>query len=281
MLARETTGSLFLFTFPRILIMLSSRDSNPPRPLKKVFYQSKMDNTLAEAFAGLAYAHLHYDFDIRSAEEAVERAIELDPYNAIASQERGLCLAARGQAEDAVAELGRALQLEPLSVHFRWNQCMFLYFSRQYDEAIALCETTLELDPKSAPLHQAFGLILVQTHMYEKAVNELEEAVRISHRGPFFLGQLGHIYGAVGRKADALKVICELKELSKQRHVSPYWAAMIYAGLGEKDEAFLWLERALLEHAPWMAYLKVAPWFDNLRSDSRFYTLLQRMNIPI
>jgi TolB-like protein/Flp pilus assembly protein TadD len=241
----------------------------------------EMDSTLAEAFAGLGYAQLHYDFDIPSAEEAIERAIELDPYNAVAVQGRGLCLAARGRVEDALAELGRAVQLEPLNVHFRWNRCMFFYFSRQYEEAIALCRTTLELDPKSAPLHQALGVSLVQTQMYVKAVQELEEAVQISHRTPFFLGQLGYIYGAVGRKADALKVICELKELSKQRHVSPYWGGMIYSALGEKDEAFLWLERALQDHAPWMAYLKGAPWFDNLRTDPRFYSLLQRMNIPI
>ena len=82
-------------------------------------------------------------------------------------------------------------------------------------------------------------------------------------------------------KADALKVISELEELSKQRHVSLHWAGMIYASFGEKNEAFLCLERAFHEHAPWMAYLKTAPYFDNLRSDSHFYTLLQRMNIPI
>ena len=241
----------------------------------------EMDNTLAEAFAGLGYALLHYDFDIRSAEEAIERAVELDPYNAIAYQQRGFCLAARGRAEESLTELDRALQLEPLSVHFRWNRCMWLYFSRRYDEAVALCNTTLELDPKSAPVHEVLGLTLIQTQMHEKAVHALEEAVQISRRAPFFLGQLGYVYGAVGRKADALKVISELKELSKQRHVSPFWISMIYAALGEKDEAFLWLELALREHAPWMVYLKGAPWFDNLRSDSRFYSLLRRMNIPI
>lgn len=241
----------------------------------------EMDSTLAEAFAGLGYAHLHYDFDIHSAEEAIERAIELDPHNAIAVQERGLCFAARGRAEDALAQLDLAGLLEPLNVHFQWNRCMFLYFSRQYDEAIALGHTTLELDPQSAPVREAIGLTLVQTQKYDDAVHALEEAVQISHRTPFFLGQLGYVYGAAGREAEALKVICELKELSKHRHVSPYWAGMIYAALAKKDEAFLWLDRALQEHAPWIAYLKAAPWFDNLRSDSRFYTLLRRMNIPI
>ena len=241
----------------------------------------EMDNTLTEAYAGLGYAYLHYDFNIPAAEEAVERALELDPYNAIAIQQRGLCLAARGQAEDALADLRRAVQLEPLNVHFQWNTCMFLYFSRRYDEAIALCHKALELDPQSAALHQALGVTLVQRQFYEKAVRALEEAVQISRRAPFFLGQLGHIYGIAGRKADALKLIGELAELSKRRHVSPYWSGMIYAALNQKDDAFLWLERAFEDHAPWMAYVKGAPWFDNLRPDPRFYSLLQRMKIPI
>jgi len=241
----------------------------------------EMDNTLSEAYAALAYTSLHYDFDIRAAREAAERAIELDPNNPIALQVRGLCLAVRGQAEDAVAELGRALQLDPLNVHLFWNKAAFHYFARQYDEAVELSIKGLELDPKSAALHWILGLTLVQKQMYGKAFEEVEEAVQISGRAPFFLGGLGHTYGAAGREDDALQVIRELGQLSKQRHVSPFWAGVIYAALPRKDEAFLWLERAREERAPWMVYAKALPWFDNLRADRRFYRLLQRMNIPI
>jgi len=241
----------------------------------------EIDNTLSEAYAALAYTSLHYDFDIRTAREAAERAIELDPNNPLALQGRGLCLAVRGQAEDAVAELDRALQLEPLNVHLFWNKAAFHYFARQYDEAMELSTKGLELDPKSAALHWILGLTLVQKQMYGKAVEEGEEAVQISGRAPFFLGGLGHTYAAAGREEDALQVICELGRLSKQRHVSPFWTAAIFAALPRKDEAFLWLERAREEHAPWMVYVKALPWFDNLRADPRFYRLLQCMNIPI
>jgi tetratricopeptide (TPR) repeat protein len=242
----------------------------------------EVDNILSEAYAALAYANLHYDFDIRATREAAERAIELDPNNPLALQGRGLCLAVRGQAEDAVAELGRALQLEPLNLHLLWNKATFHYFARQYDESIAQSIKALDLDPKSAPLHWLLGLNFVQKQMYGKAVEEGEGAVQISGRAPFFLGNLGYIYGAVGRKEDALKIIRELEELSKQRHVSPYWHGMTYAAFPDKkDEASLWLERARQDHSPWMIYLKGAPWFDSLRSDQRYYSLLQRMNIPI
>ena len=124
-------------------------------------------------------------------------------------------------------------------------------------------------------------MAFVQKRMYGQAVGEMEVANQNSQRGVFYLGFLGSVYGAVGRKEDAFKIINELRELSKQRHVSPFWAGLIYAALCEKDQAFLWLERALEDHAPLMAYLKAPPWFDNLRSDPRYYRLLQRMNIPI
>jgi tetratricopeptide (TPR) repeat protein len=241
----------------------------------------EMDNTLSEAYAALAYTSLHYDFDIRAAREAAERAFELDPNNPLALQGRGLCFAVRGQAEDAVAELARALQLEPLNVHLFWNTATFHYCARQYDEAMGLSMKGLELDPKSAALHWILGLTLVQKQRYGEAVKEEEEAVQISGRAPFFLGGLGHTYGAAGREEDALQVIRDLAELAKQRHVSPFWTGAIYAALPRRDDAFLWLERAREERAPWMVYVKVLPWFDNLRSDSRYYSLLKRMNIPI
>jgi TolB-like protein/Flp pilus assembly protein TadD len=241
----------------------------------------EMDNTLSDAYAALAYTSLHYDFDIRAAREAADRAIELDPYNPLALQGRGLCLAVRGQSEDAVAELGRALQLEPLNVHFIWNKAAFHYFARQYGEALELSMKGLELDPKSAALHWILGLTLVQEQMYQRAMEEGEEAVQISARAPFFLGGLGYIYGAAGRDEDALQVIRDLGHLSQQRHVSPFWTGTIYAAIPRIDEAFLWLERAREERAPWMVYVKVLPWFDKLRADPRYYRLLQRMNIPI
>lgn len=180
-----------------------------------------------------------------------------------------------------MVELGRALQLEPLNVHLFWNKATFHYCARQYDEAVELSMKGLELDPRSAALHWILGLTLVQKQMYGKAVEEVEEAIQISGRAPFFLGALGHTYAATGREQDAQQVICELGQLSKQRHVSPFWTGAIYATFPRRDEAFLRLERAREERVPWMVYVRALPWFDNLRADPRFYRLLQRMNIPI
>jgi len=241
----------------------------------------ELDSTLSEAYSALWYASLHYDFDICAAENAVRRAIELDPHNTFALQGRACCLMARGRAEEAVAEILHAVQLEPLTMVLQWTAGACHYCARQYDQAIDLSERSRERDPTFTPTCFTLGCAFVQKGMYGPAVNELEKAVEISRREPFYLGTLGYIYGAVGRRQDALKIVSELNELSKHRHVSPYWTGLIYVALSEKDEAFHWLERAYQERAPWMAYLKTAPWWDNLRSDPRYYSLLQRMNIPL
>ncbi|HKU26618.1 MAG TPA: winged helix-turn-helix domain-containing protein, partial [Candidatus Sulfotelmatobacter sp.] len=242
----------------------------------------EMDNTLAEGYVALGFASLHYDFDIVAAEDATQQALELDARNALARQMRACCLMARGQSEAAVVEILRAVHLEPLNLALHFTAASFHYMARRYDEAIALSQKAIELDSNFAPLRWAMSLAFVQKQMCEQAVAHMEQAVEISRKGPYFLGSLGHVYAAAGRNQDALRVVDELEEMSKKRHISPYWNGMIYAALPEKkDEAFIWLERAREEHAPWMAYIKAPPWFDNLRSDRRYYSLLQRMKIPI
>jgi len=241
----------------------------------------ELDKTLAEGHAALWFPLLSFDYNISAAEEAVERAIELDPQSAFALQGRACCLMARGRTEESFAEALRAARLEPFTMVLLWNAALFGYIARQYDEAIELCQKGLELDPKFAPFHWTLGLVYVQRQSYGQAVEHMEEAVRLSHRLSYFLGGLGYVYGAVGRREDALRIVGELGERCRQRHVSPYWTAMIYAALDDKDATLLWLERGREDHAPWMIYLKSPPWFDNLRSDSRYYRLLQRMNIPV
>jgi tetratricopeptide (TPR) repeat protein len=90
----------------------------------------------------------------------------------------------------------------------------------------------------------------------------------------------GNCYATAGRRDDAFKVLDQLHEIPKQRYMSAYWPATIYAALNEKDQAFHWLDRAYQEHSPWMVYTKLFPWLDNLRSDPRFQDLLRRMNFP-
>jgi tetratricopeptide (TPR) repeat protein len=116
--------------------------------------------------------------------------------------------------------------------------------------------------------------------MFKEAIAEFQTAIRQSDGSPIYVAAIGHAYATEGRKSEALKVLDQLKELSKRRYVSAYWIAQIYAALGEKEQAFEWLRKAYEERSVWMVYLKVDPGLDPLRSDPRFQELVRRMNFP-
>ena len=116
--------------------------------------------------------------------------------------------------------------------------------------------------------------------MYEQALAELEKARDLLGDNAEVLSLIGYTYGVSGRRVEALKVLQELQGQSKQRYVSPYHLAMVYAGLGEKDKAFAWLERAYEDREGRMTTLKFVPEFDGLRSDSRYAALQRRIGLP-
>jgi tetratricopeptide (TPR) repeat protein len=150
-----------------------------------------------------------------------------------------------------------------------------LYLAGRYDEAIEHCKKLLEVDPNFFPAHRYLGLAYEQKGMYAKAIEEFQKGVKLSGN-PLMLSLLGHAYAASGMKAEADRVLADLRQ-QKQRYVSPYMAAGIYAGLGDKDEAFSWLERSHAERDIWLVNLKVDPVFAPLRADKRFAEMLRRI----
>jgi adenylate cyclase len=240
----------------------------------------ELDDTLAEAHASLGFAILHYDFSIPRAEEECRRAMELDPRSSSAAQLRACCLIAAGRAEEGAAEALRAVQLDPLSLPLQWTAGVFLYFARQYDRAIEECYKLLELDPNFALARWTIALCLVKKGMYDAAITEMETAVRALGHSQSFLGALGYCYAAAGRKEEMQKVLNQLHEISKQHYVSVYWSAMAAPAIEKRDDALRGLEAARREHVPWMPYVRLAPYFDDLRSDARFQDLMHHMNFP-
>jgi serine/threonine protein kinase/tetratricopeptide (TPR) repeat protein len=240
----------------------------------------EIDDTLADAHAALAFALLHYDFSLGQAELEGRRATELNPRSATAAQAHACCLMALGRLEEGVAEILRAVSLDPLSLVLHWTASALIFQARQYDRAIAQARQGLALDPAFPALHWTSSFALLQKQMFEAALEEMEVAVEGAGRIPYYLGSLAFIYGIAGRREDARRILGELQELSTRGHVSPYWPALIHTGLDERDAAFEWLERSYEQHAPMMAYFKVLPWFDHLRSDPRYDLLLQRMSFP-
>jgi adenylate cyclase len=237
------------------------------------------DPSLAEAHASLAWATMLYDYDFVTAEREFERSLGLNARYAPAHYWFGLCLAWMGRYEEAYTELKRALRLDPQPI---LGQIMgfVLYFARRFEEAIQQFESVLEMDSSLAQPHWGLCAVYAQKSLYERAIAAGQKAVELSEGGTLFVAILGEAYAIAGRRDEAQKILDQLQDSSKQRYVSPYLVGRIYADLGEKEEAFHWLETAYQERAAQMVCLKTDPRFDNLRPDPRFQDLLSRMNYP-
>jgi serine/threonine-protein kinase len=241
----------------------------------------KIDPDLAEGHECLGHVDMLYDWNWQNAEKEFKRAIELNPNYATAHQRHGILLTAMGRMDEALVEIKRAQELDPLSLIINTDVGLFFFLQRQYDEAAELCGKPLEMDPNFAVARFAHGLALEQMERYEEAAGEFQQAMAISGGNPIYLSALGHARAIAGSVEEAWKILSELLVLSSRRYVSPYSTATVYAGLGETDKAFTWLERALEEHSVWLGHLhlRVDPRLDCLRSDPRFVLLLRQMGL--
>jgi serine/threonine protein kinase/lipopolysaccharide biosynthesis regulator YciM len=240
----------------------------------------ELDDTLAEAHVSLATIEAQYDWDWSGGEKEILRAVELNPSYAYAYQEHALVLRETGRLDEAIAEEKRAIELDPLSVSINRDLGYVFYDGRQYDQAIEQERKTMQLDPNFAQAHSILGRAYLQKTMFDEGIAEFERELVISPAFRPALADLGLAYALAGRKTDAQKVLVQLSPLSKQGYVTPKSVAAIYAGLGEKDKAFEWLEKAYQERSVGFGLgMKSFPVFDPLRSDPRFADLLRRMNL--
>ena len=235
-----------------------------------------IDPALAEARTSLAFIKHRWDWG-RDAEAEFQLAIKSKPSYAPAHQWYSSYLVAMGRFDEAIAEAKRAEELEPLSFISNSHLGWILYLAGRYDEAIEHCKRLLEVDPSFFPARRYLGLAYEQKGMYKDAISQFEQGVKLS-KSPLMLSLLGHAYAASGRKAEAKGVLAELDQ-QKQRYVSPYTIATVYAGLGEKDQAFKWLEKAFEERDIWLMNLNVDPVLNPLRADHRFAGLVLRIGL--
>jgi serine/threonine protein kinase/Tfp pilus assembly protein PilF len=242
-----------------------------PKALEEALKALEIDDKLAEAHASLAFIKSNYDWDWSGAEQEFKRAIELNPGSATAHHFYGLALAYMGgRFEEAIDESKRAVELDPLSLIINADLGHVFYEARKYELAIEQERKTLEMDPNFNPAHHWLGLAYLQKSMDKEGIAEFEKEF------PF----LGYAYAVAGRRAEAQQVLDKLNELSKQKYVPAVSMARIYVGLGEKDKAFEWLEKAYLDGSIGGGTgIAVDPIFDPLRSDPRFMDILRRMNL--
>ncbi len=236
----------------------------------------ELDDSLASAHNALGNLKLLYEWDWSGAGGEFKRAVELNPGEAGFHGDYGAYLVATGRFDEALLEMKRAQELDPRSVFTNWGVGLTLAMWRKYDQAIAEWERLTQMDPSEH--HVGLGFSYMLKGMFVDAIRQCQKADL--HDG-VNLSLLGYAYAASGKKVEALKILEELKEKLEQRQVSPSEIALVYAGLGEKDQAFAWLQMAYEEHNGgfWMIFLKVLPLFDNLRSDPRYNLLLKKMGL--
>jgi len=240
-----------------------------------------LDDSLAEAHASLARVFAAYEWDWASAEKEYKRAIELDPRYAIAHQWYGGYLAVMGRSKEAFAERKQALELEPLSLTINFELGLGYYYDRDYDRAIAQFQKTLELDRQFPAANNFLPAAYEQKGMLSEAIAGFKAALPLSAGGEWTSkAGLGHAYAVAGKRLEAQALLDELKRVSEQEYLPSTSIALIYTGLGEKDQAFTELQKGYEQRAFQMQWLRLDPRWDNLRSDPRFHDLIRRMGMP-
>jgi DNA-binding winged helix-turn-helix (wHTH) protein/TolB-like protein/Flp pilus assembly protein TadD len=238
----------------------------------------EIDESSAEAHSSMAFIKFRWDWDRTATEREFQEAIKLKPAYAPAHQWYSSYLVAVERFDEAIAEAKRTEELEPLSFvassHLGW----IYYLSGQNDKAIEQCRKILELDPSSFPARRYLGLAYEAKGMYAEAITEFQTGVKLSG-SPLMLALLGHAYAASGKTAEAKQVLTDLQQLQGQRYVSPYTVAAIHAGLGDREQAFKWLQTAVEERDIWLMNLKVDPVFAKLRSQAQFTDILARIRL--
>jgi serine/threonine protein kinase/tetratricopeptide (TPR) repeat protein len=239
----------------------------------------ELDETLAEAHTALAQVLAHYEWKWVEAGKHYERAIQLNPNLAPAHLYYGIYLATLGRMDEGIEEIKEGQRLDPLTSLTRVLLAFYYHMSRQNDEAISQCRKIIETDSNFYLVHSVLGLSYEQKGMYAEAIAEFNEARRLDPEQPFTLGYLGHANALMGRRDEAQKMVDEMKKRSERTYVDPFSVAIIYIGLGDKNQAFAWLEKALKARSESLIYYKDAPILDGLRSDPRFTALMQSLNL--
>jgi len=242
-----------------------------------------IDNTVAEIYVALAN-HKHWygwERDIKGSIKDYEKALSLNPSDVEAYHEYAHLLAIISKFDEGITMMNRALELEPLSIIL--NSCMgqMLYEAKKYDEAINQLNKVIEMDPNIKHSYGWLGLSYLQKEMYDDAIEMLQIGATSPGYGTRCIGILGYTYAVQGKRDSALAQLKRLNVLSNEKVVDPCFIAWIYTGLGEKEKAFEWLEKAYEERSNWLIMLDNDQLFDSLRSDTRYKNLLRNIGFDI
>jgi tetratricopeptide (TPR) repeat protein len=240
-----------------------------------------IDDSDAGAHLVLGIAAYWYDWDWAAAEREFRRSIDLNPNSSDAYWYYAWFLASMRRNDQAIATVRRSQQIDPVSVFPTAGVGTLYLFTRQWDPAIEQLHHAIAIDPNFWFSYSFLGRAYEQKGKLPEAIAQFQRAVELEKENAEIWSGLGNAYAVSGNRAEAQKVLDHLKELSAHSWVAPYNVAVIYAGLGDKDQAFALLERAYQERSYYMpAFLTMDERLDKLHSDPRYAGLVKRVGLP-
>jgi serine/threonine protein kinase/tetratricopeptide (TPR) repeat protein len=252
-----------------------------PKAKEAAKHALAIDDSDAGAHLVLAIAAYWYDWDWAAAEREFRRSIELNPNSSDAYWYYGWFLASMRRNDQAIAEVKRSQQIDPLTVFPTAGVGTLYLFTRQWDPAIEQLHHAIAIDPNFWFSYSFLGRAYEQKGKLPEAIAQFQRAVELEKENAEIWSGLGNAYAVSGNRAAAQKVLDHLKELSAHSWVAPYNVAVIYAGLGDKDQAFALLERAYQDRSYYMpSFLTMDERLDNLHSDPRYAALVKRVGLP-
>jgi tetratricopeptide (TPR) repeat protein len=257
----------------------------PPReafPLARAAAEKalSLDAALAEPHASLAYVNFYFDWNWPTAESEFKKAIALNPNYATAHDYYCYFLMAMQRPAEAKEEIERALQLDPLSVPINTDIGFQMFYVGNYDDAIEQLKKTLQMNPKYPLAHLWLGRSYQQKRMFDESMAEYQATDSALPNWVVTIAGIGNLQGLTRKDTDARLTLAKLNAMSESRYVTPYGVALVYVGMGNKDEAFRWLEKAFDDRANWLVWLRLDPRWESLRADPRFSEMIGRMGFP-
>jgi len=251
-----------------------------PKTRSSALKALELDDSLAEAHTSLGFYYIMYEWNFTEARNCFRRAIELNPSYSNAHDGYSFYYKATGQHDKAILACKNAQEADPLSIFAIVSLGWAYYFAHLYDEAIEQNHKALEMDSNFAFAFWNMGLALAQKGKLQESIESLKRAYEISN-GLTYLAHLGYVYGLAGKKTEAKKALSQLERTAKKKYVSAYYFALVYLGLNDLENTFVWLNRAATEHASFLAFLNVEAMFDSIHQDPRFNDLQWRIELSV